>query len=173
MNNTETKAVIASVVSNETGEVINEIYEGDRIIRKKDKHDNYIHDFRKNDPFVKLYIGVNELRKVLSLSEFAVAISLADFICYDDCLIRKGGNNNGHLLTVKELADDMNIPYESLRKTMRSLKKKGIIGEHKTGCPEHIAITVNPNIYHKGVKVNETIAALFENVEIQNKRNQN
>ena len=59
------------------------------------------------------------------------------------------------------------MSYDSFRKIISSLNKKGVIGIHKTGCKDkpHIttkAITVNPNIYLKGSDVNETILGLFE-----------
>ena len=62
----------------------------------------------------------------------------------------------------------MEIDYEKLRRNLSSLTKKGVIGIHKTGCKDKPnttvkAITVNPYIYLKGEKVNETILGLYEN----------
>lgn len=108
------------------------------------------------------------MRKRLTATEFSFAMSFADFICYDDCILRKGGHNNGHILTIKELAEDMGVSYDNLRKVVASLVKKGVIGIHKTGSIDKPnimikAITVNPYIYCRGSKVNKTILGLFEN----------
>lgn len=164
----EERKLIAKVVDIETGEIINDIYEKDKIKHYKEPtEDDLIHDFNKDEKFVKLYLGVNELRKHLTQGEFTIAVSLADYVSYEDCIVRRGGHGNGKILTIKELADDMEINYDALRKTITSLVKKGVVGIHKTGCKDKPnivikAITVNPYIYTKGNNVNKTIVALFE-----------
>jgi hypothetical protein len=171
----EEKELIANVVDVETGEIINDIYEKDKIVPYKEpKEDDKIYDFNSDEKFVKLYLGVNELRKYLTQGEFAVAMSLADFICYDDCIVRKGGHHNGKILTNKELSEEMDINYDALRKTITSLTKKGVIGIHKTGCKNNPnvmvkAITVNPYIFTKGNNVNKTILGLFEHTNWKSK----
>lgn len=166
----EERKLIAKVVNVETGEVINDLYEKDKIVYYKEpkiEEEKIEFNFNSNAKFVKLYLGVNELRKYLTQGEFAIAISLADFICYDDCIIRKGGHHNGKILSIKELSAEMEINYDALRKTVTSLIKKGVIGIHKTGCKDNPnvmvkAITVNPYIFTKGNNVNKTILGLFE-----------
>ena len=159
--------LVGRVIDVETGEIIDEICEGDKIVHPKEKKDDeLIHNFNQGKNFVKLYLGVNELRKHLTPGEFTIAISLADFVCYDDCILRKGGHGNGKILTLNELAEEMDVNYDTLRKTIASLTKKGVVGIHKTGCKDKPntllkAITVNPYIYTKGTNVNKTIAALF------------
>lgn len=162
----EEKEIIAHVVDAETGEVIDKIYDGDRIKHAKEENNDMIYGFNKGKSFVKLYVGVNELRKYLTPGEFTIAMSLADFVCYDDCILRKGGHKNGKILTLQELAEEMDIKYDALRKQISSLIKKGVVGIHKTGCkdaPNVIlkAITVNPYIFSRGNNINATIAALY------------
>ena len=169
MNGLNTKAVIASVVSNDTGEVINQIYEGDYIGRSKDD-DGYVHNFNEGRPFVKLYLEVNKLRKELTPGEFQIAMSLADFICYEDCILREGGRLNGKILSLMDLSEKMDMNYEALRKQMNSLMKKGVIGIHKTGIGDENrqickAITVNPYIYSKGCKINKTIESFYSDTK--------
>lgn len=172
----EERKLVAKVYDVETGEITNEIYEKDKIVPYKEpKPDNELieYNFNSNSKFVKLYLGVNELRKYLTQGEFAVAMSLADFICYEDCIIRKGGHHNGKILSIKELSIEMDINYDALRKTITSLVKKGVIGIHKTGCKDKPnimikAITVNPYIFTKGNNVNKTILGLFEHANWRN-----
>ena len=164
----EERKIIAKVVDVETGECVEDIYEKDKVMHYKEKSpDDKIYNFNKGENFVKLYLGVNELRKHLTTNEFTIAISLADFVCYDDCILRKGGHHNGKILTIKELAEEMEIQYDAFRKTITSLVKKGVIGIHKTGCKDNPkimvkAVTVNPYIYSRGNNVNKTILGLFE-----------
>lgn len=170
MNNLceEERKIVAQVIDVETGEFLDDIYEKDKIVHyKEESPEDKIYNFNKGESFVKLYLGVNELRKHLTPGEFTVALSLADFVCYDDCILRKGGHHNGKILTIKELADEMDVNYDALRKTITTLNKKGVIGIHKTGCKDKPnvlvkAITVNPYIYSRGNNVNKTILSLFE-----------
>ena len=166
---------VAQLVDYETGEIMDSVGYGDKvkIIRKEDEDkkreflNTYELNFKKDVSFVKLYQGVNELRKYLTTGEFTVAISLCDYVSYEDCIIRRGGTHKGKILTIKELAEDMEIEYDSLRRTISSLVKKGVLGIHKTGCkdkPDILikSITVNPNIYCRGNKVNKMALSLFE-----------
>jgi lambda repressor-like predicted transcriptional regulator len=133
----EERKLIAQAVDVETGEILTDIYENDRIVPFKEKsEDDLVYNFNEETKFVKLYLGVNELRKYLTQGEFTVAVSLADFVSYDDCIIRHGGHQNGKILSIKDLADEMEINYDALRKTITSLVKKGVLGIHKTGCKD-------------------------------------
>lgn len=63
----EERKLIANVVDVETGEIINDVYEKDKIVHYKEPSENdKIYDFNKDASFVKLYLGVNELRKYLT-----------------------------------------------------------------------------------------------------------
>lgn len=166
---TKERKLVAKVVDVDTGECLDDIYEQDKVVHYKesDENNDKVYNFNKGENFVKLYLGVNELRKHLTPGEFTIAMSLADFVCYDDCILRKSGHHNGKILSIKELSEEMNIQYDALRKTITSLTKKGVIGIHKTGCKDKPnilvkAITVNPYIYSRGNNVNKTILSLFE-----------
>lgn len=118
--------------------------------------------------FVKLFDGVNDLRKYLNnQGEFATAMSLADYVCYLDCVVRRGGVRNGKKLGIKELSDELEIPYNTLKRNIYSLNKKGVINYSKEGSIDNKYVSenivVNPDIYLRGYKVNKTVIALFEN----------
>ena len=170
--NTKEKELVCKVVSVETGEIVDEIYTGDKIVHQKDKVEtDIIYDFNSDKPFVKLYLGVTKLRKYLTPGEFAITISLADFICYDDCILRKGGHKNGKVLTMKDLAEEMDLNYDYLRKTFSTLRKKGIISLYEIGNKNNSkdmklsdipkGIVVNPHIFTKGTNLNKTILGMF------------
>ena len=117
---------------------------------------------------MKLYDGVNMLRQYLDNNgEFATAMSLSDYVCYEDCILRFKGNRNGHILDVHELAQLMKIPYNTLRRNIGSLMKKGILCTSKIGNrynPDEVldVIVVNPDIYLRGMDINKTVKGLFE-----------
>ena len=159
------KIIVSYEVDAETGEILSEIYEGDRIVHKKDEDETTISGFNKGHRFVKLYAGISNLRgkgkDKLSDKEFAVTLSLSDFVCYDDCCLREGGHSNGKILTQAELAEKLEMQYKNFNNTFRSLRKKMVLGTFHTGGDEYI--TVNPWIFTRGTKVNATVAAYFEN----------
>lgn len=163
----EEKEVIAKVVSVKTGEVLDDICYGDRVIHPNKDREIY-YDYNKDKRFVKLYGGVSALRKYLTPVEFTIAISLSDFVSYEDCILRKGGHHNGKILGIHELAELMDMNYHSLRRVMYSLNNKGVIAICKIGCKDKpsekvTAIVVNPDLFMRGVDVNKTALGLFEN----------
>lgn len=168
------EAAIATVISNKTGELMEEIYPGDKVVHKKDidKKHQYLQEvdtnFNKGVGFVKLYDGMGKkIMNYLSGSEALIAIGISDYICYEDCMLRKGGHQNGELLDINSLSEEMDKPYDTLRKTINGLIKKGVIAYCKTGCRDNPkfetkAIIVNPYIYTRGIKINKTVISLFE-----------
>ena len=163
----EERKVLYRIVD-ENGEVIDHIYEGDKLKHADDKDplETKYFGFNKDKRFVKLYSGMCELKKRLSDREFTVAIALSDFVCYDDCCLREGGHGNGKVLTMKDLADKLDIKYNNLKAIILSLRKKKILGIFTTGKNEK-TITVNPYIYTRGNNVNKTVITYFENSEWQ------
>lgn len=171
-NDTKEKEIIAKVISVETGEVMDDIYDGDKIVHPKEKIENgIIYNFNADKPFVKLYLGVFKLRKYLTPGEFSIAVSLADFICYEDCILRKGGHKNGKVMTMKDVAKEMELNYDYIKKTFSVLRKKGIISLFDMGNINNSknvkinkiekGIAVNPYIYTKGTNINSTILGMF------------
>ena len=159
------KIIVSYEVDAETGEILSEIYEGDKIVHKKDEDETTIYGFNKGHRFVKLYAGISKLRgkgkDKLSDKEFAVTVSLSDFVCYEDCCLRECGHSSGKILTQAELAEKLDMQYKNFNNTFRSLRKKMVLGTFHTGGEEYI--TVNPWIFTRGTKVNATVAAYFEN----------
>jgi len=125
--------------------------------------------FNKGTNFIKLYSDViEELESRLTTVEFATTIKIVKFICYFDCIIRTSGRRNGNVLSVKQLAKKMNIPYDTFRKTMASLVKKEvfkrcIVPSTDKSTVSFTAIICNPWIFSKGDKISMSILDLFAN----------
>lgn len=160
----EERKVLYKIVD-DAGGIVNYIYEGDKITHQDDKSpDDKYFGFNKDKNFVKLYSGMSELKKRLSDREFAVALALSDFVCYDDCCLREGGHGNGSVLTMNDLADKLDMTYDNLKKILLSLRKKKILGIFITGKNDK-TITVNPYVYTRGSNVNKTVITYFKNSE--------
>lgn len=140
-------------------------------IEKKKYLDSHIMKFKDGDIFVKFYLeAIPVLRKHLTPSEFVFAVSIAEFVSWQDCVLRKGTHGNNHIIDMKELSELLDMDYGVVRRLVSALKKKGVIGKHETGTiledsdsKAKVVYTVNPYIYFRGVDVNKTVASFYEN----------
>lgn len=117
---------------------------------------------------MKLFDGINELHKMLNNDGiFSTAVRLADFVCYDDCVLRMGGHKNGKVMNVHDLSEAMDIPYNTLRKHISALYKNGVLALCKTGTkgnPDLIndCIVANPDVFMRGININKTVITIFK-----------
>lgn len=120
-----------------------------------------------NITFLKMFRGNGiMLDKKLTYSEIAALVFLSDFICYSDCVLRKGGNKQGHALSIEELAKLRNVKYDAFRKTIYSLKNKEVLGFHNTGnTNEPLWITINPFIFCRGIKISKWVYDFYSETE--------
>lgn len=171
---TKEKVKVASVV-NADGEIVTDLYEGDTYKRisaeQKDYMKSYTKNFKGGESFVKLYDEiVPKLIKELTPGEITFVLSLVNHVSYEDCVIRKTNNASSDILDSNELAKILNIAPSTVRKYLSTLKTKGIIGVHEVGSilPKYYGkkqkvITVNPNIYFRGININKTVETFYEN----------
>ena len=120
----------------------------------------YIRNFRGN--------GVL-FRELLTPQETQLAFFLQDFVCYNDCILRKNGNKQALPLTIEDLyvLYGGGLKFGTFRKQMGSLRKKEVIAYHNSGIPElgnkMRCITLNPYIFCRGMNVDKWISEYFSN----------
>lgn len=121
----------------------------------------YIRNFRGN--------GVL-FRELLTPQETQLALFLGDFVCYQDCILRKNGNKQSNQpLTIEDLyvLYGGGLKFGTFRKQMGSLRKKEVIAYHSSGIPElgnqMRCITLNPYIFCRGMNVDKWISDYFSN----------
>ena len=120
----------------------------------------YIRNFRGN--------GVL-FRELLTPQETQLALFLQDFVCYNDCILRKNGNKQALPLTIEDLyvLYGGGLKFGTFRKQMGSLRKKEVIAYHNSGIPELSnkmrCITLNPYIFCRGMNVDKWISEYFSN----------
>ena len=117
-----------------------------------------------------MFDGVNDLRKFLgNQGEFTTAMSLSDYVCYEDCILRRGGTRKGKKLGMEDLSKELEIPLSTLKRNIYSLHKKGIINYSKEGSIDNVyvgeTIVINPDIYLRGCDVCKTAVGMFENTK--------
>lgn len=171
INKTEFNGMNISHVDTNTGEVICKTTSRTKIIVEEEipmteqEIKTRSIPFCQDMKFLKMIRGTGKhMKEYLTNTEIATTVFLTDFICYEDCVLRKNGDARGHELNVKEIAKELSIPYDTFRKTMSSLKKKQVIGIHDTGDIENSIrwITVNPYIFCRGNKVQSWICEFYK-----------
>ena len=151
-------------IDEENGELLERVihvtdYYKDETEEPKDSY------FNNENTFVRDFRGNGKLfRMLLTPQEIALLTFLTDYICYNDCILRVGGNRKGNILTVENLADEYGMKYDAFRKIMTSLRKKQIIDYHDKnivettkGIIDKRCITFNPFVKCRGKKVDDYI----------------
>lgn len=146
------------VIDSETGEILDELYGGDRVL--KSNSINYLKgvsnfkdiDFVKtNKVFYKCFFELSfvELRAFLYISQYARFET--NLVAYE----------NGKIFDIKELAEALNISLRQTQRVLASLCDKEYICRVKSG--KKFAYYINPFICKRGSKVKTELIKMFEN----------
>ncbi len=165
--NNEERVKIATVLDDETGVILGEIYEGDKIVTPKQQEytRKYITNFQKKEAFVKVFINpITALFKELPTKEFAVAMAIMPFISYKDGILKY----NGKIADVRTISEQLGENYDVFRKTISSLIKKEVLGKIEQQSDTYQnktkqCICVNPFIYLRGQDLDREIHDKFAN----------
>lgn len=173
MKNTyeEERIKVGTVVDND-GVILNNIYEGDKIVTpKQDEYKNkYAINFKKGDAFVKMFISpLCELYKELSSSECAVVLGTMSFISYKDGILRY----DNKILNVKEICELLDANYETFKRTFANLIKKEVFKKIERQSDKYAdktkkCIVVNPYIFLRGQDIEKSIVEEFSNTKWAN-----
>jgi hypothetical protein len=147
------------VIDTETGQIVNELRNGDRIV-----HATSVEAFRefesapKGETFTKLYHRVIPLIVDcgLSASELILFMHLAVNLRY---LSNVAKYPNGRLITRDNLQNDLKISESTVKRSIYRLIKLGLIAEAST--VEGKVFIVNPFVVTVGDKINKTVYDLF------------
>lgn len=153
-----TKNLIMDV---ETGEIIGELNEGDRIIRGKStlKLQTTI-GVNSDTEFIKLY--KNSIKMLanecdLTKEEYRLCLNLLDYIRYESGVV---AYENGKLLTRDDMQRLFNIKERTLDRAIDGLTENKIIAKVK--CGKEINFLVNPYIFMRGTRINKTLYDIFK-----------
>ena len=152
-----------SVVSNQTGMIVETFKQGDKIIRAVED-DGFIHNYHKGEMFVKVWDkAMPIMMKKLTKTEFWVALGIVNLVSYEDNILR---NSNGERCDVEDISKVVGMNYGATRNVVTSLKKKGVLFVGEVGCIENPKIKIksivaNPRIYIRGAKESREIDGLF------------
>ena len=162
------------LIINEEGEIINEIYYGDRIVRKKSiKNFNKIKQKTKmeGDFIVSGQSNGQLLSKLLSNIEISFLRRVCDYMKFNNCMLYK--DQTTPIRTIQDFMDITLLSKQSVRKIIKKFVEAHIM--FKTNNRKNNYYFINPYIYFKGNKIPDSIiqAKDYYNVEIEIKLNVN
>ena len=150
---------VGTVIDMQTGEVINHIYHGDKLVRKKTS--DYLErtaEINKEEPYIKVYTKpISEVAKRIDGGSLQLLYVLLKYISYEDGILQY---SNGSLLSKNAIITETGLTKNTVTKHLNILIKEQIIGRHRTG--RRNCYTINPYIFMKGKRVNKTLKKLFE-----------
>jgi biotin operon repressor len=137
-----------------------ELKEGDRIIRANSIE--YLKDTIKipqAEHFAKMYaLSIPLLHQCkLTSAEYSIMLYLASNLRYKSNAVQY---ENGKLITRQALAKDMGLNDETVKRSIRTLIKEGILIEVSSTSGN--VFVMNPYIFNVGETINRTIHDLFK-----------
>lgn len=150
-------------VVDDNGEVVTQIYEGDRILRKKSVEHLSDTQIWKIDNFYKG--NIEEVRKQmesLSTYEKAFLFTIVTYVGYEDCCIK---HDNGNCLGFDDLVLLARMGRTKTQETINSLIKKDIM--YKGRNSKGIQYFVNPWLFCKGQRIQSVLKTMFKNYRIK------
>ena len=158
------------VADPETGEIVDRIYGGDRIVRKKqiefysknekEIEKDRVYNFGQSDKFTMLsQNAAKELSKMkITGSEYQIMFLMMANTNYKSGLITKGNNHN---IDENWIAEQLNINIITVERCIKKFNDKGII--YKGEISFKIQYFFNPYIQYKGSWINKTLYEMFKN----------
>ena len=161
------------MVDTETGEIVNEVYKGDRVIRKASidhlkKPKEELPEDQTKWEMEQFYKGsIKELKlvsKQLTNAEVGFLFRVIPYISYIDCCIK---HPNGKPIAIKGLTGITNTSRQSVSKTINSLVSKDIL--YKGRNSKEFQYYVNPWLFVRGNITNKILKNMFRNYYIHTK----
>lgn len=167
MKEYENERARAYVVNSKTGEITNELFPGDKIVKVKQSEyvqNNYA-NFQKGKGFTKTFDSVvMPLYIKLSAKEFAIAMALKPLISYGDGILRY----EGKYATSKDISIILQEDYGNIKRNISKLieyevlkrieKPSELRESRKKKC-----LVANPYIYMRGQDIETDTVKMFMN----------
>lgn len=152
--------VVALVVNPDTGEVNNEIRQGDRIIRKKSTE--YVQDtieLLPDEPYVKTYTRpMFELSKSLTGTEMQLVHFLLQYLSFESGVLK---HPNGRFLARSYIAMETGLSERTVDRLLHGLKDKRVLARTTSG--REVQYFMNPYLFMRGKRINKTLHEMFKN----------
>lgn len=159
----DTREIVGKVVSPETGEILNIIRVGDRIISPKEeteKDKNII--IADKLYFTKTIRGFSTMlyEEKLTGNQYGLIQIMFDYMGYNSGLIRF---SNGKPIKVKHLAVWTNRPERAIYRDLKALSDKQLVFSVKTDIGSFYVL--NPFVFMCGTQINDTVYEAFQHTK--------
>ena len=149
------------IINSETGELLNTLHEGDRILRKSSL--DYLGSLVEvNDKrgYVKVYVDsfARMFKEDLSGPEISIVFAIMPYIRFETGLI---AHENGRYVSLKNLISMTKLSERAVYGAAEKLVQRKILAKVRTG--RDVKLYANPYIFMRGVRVNKTLASMFGN----------
>ena len=156
------------MIDGETGEEIDRLEYGDRIVRKasidakrrKEEREKEAHEFDRinSDSFIKIFDSALDIliENPLSALEQRVMFTIMKHTTYETNVARC---RNGKPLVFGQLMKILKVPERSLYRALKVLCDRGLISIYEVG--ETVGYILNPNITMKGKWIDKTTSVIF------------
>ena len=157
------------IINTETGEIMDEIAPGDRILRKrsidflksKEEDKEELIEINIGRGFIKIYEDIIEdvIEAGLGASTFLVIMICLKYLSYVSGAIRypKGG----HFLTPSDFVKETGLSRSTVFREIDRLVEEGFL--HKGKVEEEYQLFANPYVFMKGRRINRTLFDMFKN----------
>ncbi len=158
------------VINPETGEVDNELYEGDRIVRKRS--DQYLEEtveFKISETFAKVSFDVlPDVIDALNPQECKMLFVLMRYLRKDSGVLKY---KNGKPVTIDNIVNSSKIAKRTAERAMQGLRQKDIVQSiHR---PQGRFLLLNPYIVMNGRRIDRTCYDIFYKSRWATKGNRN
>lgn len=167
------KRVVANVIDTKTGEIVNGLYPGDKIVRAKSKKSYKKYTATKKetpeyekwdlDNFYRANISeLSLLMKELSQTEKAFLFSISPYVSFEDSHLQYG---NGVDIGTEELVKITGMSRATVYRTVEDLVAKDVLYKGKNSRSRQYF--VNPWLFSKGNRINKVLKTMFKNYKIR------
>ena len=170
--------ISAALVDYESGAILDYAYENEGY--KKYNIDNLENqrqflqenktNFLKDSTFVKTFDATERyIREILTEPEYQLAMKLSHYAGYNDGILRKYTKSDSITLTLKDMAVVTNNTYDHVRKTVKKLIDKDIMGKARYidfypdfNGKDRTIYFMNPYIFFRGTNVRKKLLEYFD-----------
>ena len=150
------------VIDEDSGEVVNRLVEGDRILKAKS-----IEKLKNQDKWVTgSFSKINNeemklLTQLLTASECSVILKLIPYVSYNSCVIQ---HQNGKDINFDGIVKLCGMSYVTTMETVNSLVSKDIL--YKGRNSKGNQYFMNPWIAYRGNTINKVLFDMFKNYKV-------
>ena len=162
MSKKESKQAKYNVVDVESGELINVMYQGDRI--RREEQDEFVVNktqLNSKEEFIKVFVKpLLKLSTMLTNPEAWFMTYLLKYLNYTSGVLKR---EDGSCITQDDIMDECGLKPSYTYNLIKSLCDKGVIAKCKTQGKIYFA--VNPHIFMKGRYVSNTLIDIFKDTQ--------